>query len=289
MSISECELADPAYVEELLCPCDFGLFGVPHTGGPADLPFPGLQVKGVGNISVPLPDSQVEILKKVTARPPYGKSSEAIVDTRGSGAFLIEPSERTFANKKWDDAVGQLKNQAVSPLGIEGQDVECSLHEMLIHGPGSHSSSHRDIEKVEGVFATLIVQLPSVYKGGELIVRCDNEEVCYNFVEDPKSSTYASYFCCHYADCEREVRPVPEGYRLAFVYNLFWRKSGASRGYHDAPCADLQTSTTESLAEALAARYHQSCTSGTAFLAATFEPISIIIIPGLWSRCAERL
>ena len=78
---------------------------------------------------------------------------------------------------------------------------------------------HRDTEKEKGMFATLILQLPSRFTGGELVVRHNGREYVH------RSSDQASYGCrfaVHYADVEHEVKPVTSGRRVAAIYNLVW-------------------------------------------------------------------
>lgn len=89
------------------------------------------------------------------------------------------------------------------------------------------------------------MQLPSVCKGGEFIVRYNNEEVCYNFRKGTESSPYTLYFCCHHSDCEHEVRLDTPGDSLALVYNLFWGGPGRT------PCAEFQKSAVGALADEL--------------------------------------
>src|SRR5205814_2095368 len=76
---------------------------------------------------------------------------------------------------------------------------------------------HRDTEKVPGMFATLVIVLPSAHSGGELIVRHLGREVVFDLrPEDPSEVGFVAF----YADCVHEVRPLATGCRLALVYNL---------------------------------------------------------------------
>ena len=45
---------------------------------------------------------------------------------------------------------------------------------MLLYKTGGHFKKHRDTEKEKGMFATLILQLPSKYSGGELVTYENN-------------------------------------------------------------------------------------------------------------------
>ena len=77
---------------------------------------------------------------------------------------------------------------------------------------------HRDSEKTPGMFATLVVTLPSTSTGGELVVNPGEErEQRYDLASrSPFSSSFESF----YADCKHEVLPITSGNRLCLVYNL---------------------------------------------------------------------
>ena len=75
------------------------------------------------------------------------------------------------------------------------------------------------------MFGTMVVQLPSDYEGGELLVRLRNKHVMYNFSGTEGSMGF--HFAAFYADCEHELREVTSGYRLCLVYNLVYKGKGA--------------------------------------------------------------
>ena len=53
------------------------------------------------------------------------------------------------------------------------------------------------------MFATLIVQLPSIFDGNDLIVRHGNKTKTVKF--DCEESQYSLIYAAHYADCQHEV------------------------------------------------------------------------------------
>lgn len=65
-----------------------------------------------------------------------------------------------------------------------------ALYKLLLYKRGSFLKPHRDSEKVDGMFATLVIQLPSLYKGRQLIVRHDGRTVTSDF------SSTDEFFCC---------------------------------------------------------------------------------------------
>src|SRR5205085_1311347 len=90
-------------------------------------------------------------------------------------------------------------------LGLENQKLQAHLYELLLYEKGSFFLPHRDGEKRDRMVATLVVVLPSSYKGGELVVRHEGEEQTIDFTSDqPLRIHYAAF----YADCEHEIRPL---------------------------------------------------------------------------------
>lgn len=87
---------------------------------------------------------------------------------------------------------------------------------MLIYGPGQFFRRHQDTEKIPNMVATLVMVLPSSYKGGDLIIEHRNSK--HKFF----SSLNQEIIKCisFYSDCFHEVKAVEEGYRVALTYNV---------------------------------------------------------------------
>src|SRR5262249_68509 len=112
------------------------------------------------------------------------------------------------------EAVGKVREE----LGLEDRKLEAHLHDLLLYEPGSFFLPHRDGEKLDRMVATLVIVLPSSYQGGELVVRHDGQEQTIDFSRD--KNLFRIHYAAFYADCEHEIRPLREGYRLCLVYNL---------------------------------------------------------------------
>jgi hypothetical protein len=93
----------------------------------------------------------------------------------------------------------------------------------LIYEPGSFFAPHRDSEKVTGMFATLVVCLPSRHEGGTLLVTHDGQSKVIDF--GGKNAEFQIQYAAFYADCQHEITPVTAGYRVCLVYNLAIAKS----------------------------------------------------------------
>lgn len=75
------------------------------------------------------------------------------------------------------------------------------------------------------MFGTLVIQLPSDYEGGQLVVRHQGKKKMYDFsgIEGSTGFHYAAF----YADCQHEILEVTKGYRLCLIYNLIYKGRGA--------------------------------------------------------------
>jgi hypothetical protein len=105
----------------------------------------------------------------------------------------------------------------ISNESFEERKIRANLYKMLLYEKEGHFLPHRDGEKEDGMFGTLILQLPSLFSGGSVTVRHDGKEESFPLDRDSDSSIHATAF---YADCEHEVNRIWSGRRLCLVYNL---------------------------------------------------------------------
>jgi hypothetical protein len=77
--------------------------------------------------------------------------------------------------------------------------------------------AHRDTEKTDGMFGTLVVVLPEAHSGGDLIVRHETREVAVSLSSSDISQLR---FAAFYADCEHEVNRITEGSRVAVAQSF---------------------------------------------------------------------
>lgn len=198
-----------------------GSFVSSHT---AAFQFPGLEVKGVGEISYPVNVTQAGELIKMAKKAPFGKGDKTVVDTHVRSAWEIDASELKFNSREWPGFLKKLLAKIKPDLGIEDYNISANLYKMLIYEKGDFFLSHQDSEKEKGMFGTLIIGLPGNHTGGDLLVRFDGKETCVNFAE--AAADFKMPYVAFYADCEHEIKPLLSGYRVCLVYNLVQQKAG---------------------------------------------------------------
>ena len=186
--------------------------------------FPGLEVKGVGEIAYPLNETQAKVLIQAAHKAPFGKGSETIVDNNIRSGWEIDADKLTFNGNRWAKLTDKILRNIKPDLGLEDYTLSAHLYKMLIYEKGDFFLPHKDSEKEKGMFGTLVIGLPSKHSGGELVVSFGGLEEIADFSED--SGNYKIDYAAFYADCDHQIKPVTSGYRICLVYNLIQQKSG---------------------------------------------------------------
>jgi predicted 2-oxoglutarate/Fe(II)-dependent dioxygenase YbiX len=190
---------------------------------------PGLEVDGVGAIGLPLTAVQAEQLIASAERAPYGRGEATVTDITVRRTWQIGADRVQLRSKYWPATLASIVTHVAEGLGV-ADPIDAELYKLLIYDQGSFFVPHRDTEKSPGMFATLILVLPSVSEGGELIVRHKDRAARLALrCEEPSDVAFGAF----YADCVHEVLPVTAGHRLVLVYNLLRRGAGRLPGIPD--------------------------------------------------------
>jgi predicted 2-oxoglutarate/Fe(II)-dependent dioxygenase YbiX len=183
---------------------------------------PRLEVEGVGPIALPLLSVQAEQLVATAEAAPYGRGDETVLDTNVRRTWQIGAERVRIGGKHWPQTFEKVLARVGEGLGV-AEPIAAELYKLLIYDRGGFFVSHRDTEKSPGMFATLVIVLPSISAGGELVIRHKGREVRLDLrCEEPSELVFAAF----YADCVHEVLPITAGFRLTLVYNLVRRGKG---------------------------------------------------------------
>ena len=194
--------------------------------GSIESPLPQLDIDGIGTVSFPVPPQQAKALVALCESAPYGRGQETLVDTRVRKVWQLAPSKLRLAGKAWLRTVDQILATVAEGLGCGSVKVRAELYKLLVYDRGSFFKPHRDTEKADGMFGTLLIVLPSAHAGGELVVRHSGREARL----DLSGANVSEFtFAAFYADCEHEVLPVTRGHRVCLVYNLLLERRPAKR------------------------------------------------------------
>src|SRR6202022_4560267 len=95
-----------------------------------------------------------------------------------------------ISGKHWERNLQAILARVADGLGA-AEPIAAELYQLLVYDEGSFFVSHRDTEKAPGMFATLVIVLPSTATGGELVVRHKGREVRLDLrCDDPSEAAF---------------------------------------------------------------------------------------------------
>ncbi len=200
--------------------------------------MPRIEVDGAGLLSFPVPAAQVQDVIRVATRAPYGRGEQTIVDESVRRVWQVPADLVKVGGRSWEPTLAQILESVASGLGCAPSAVRADLYKLLVYDEGGFFKAHRDTEKAEGMFATLVIVLPCLHEGGELVIRHAGRETTVDLTIQEVSELR---FVAFYADCEHEVLPVRGGNRVCLIYNLIQREATASSEPIRAPLYDAET------------------------------------------------
>jgi hypothetical protein len=189
-----------------------------------------LEVRGVGPIKLPVSQAQARQLCLLGRPARYGRGEQTLVDRRVRDTWEIPKSRVKIDKRRWEQTLLPVLDRLGHVLGLpSGRTLRAKLHSMLVYAPGQFFVQHQDSEKDDAMIGSLVVGLPSAFKGGALEVRHGGETATY------RGSKKALSFVAFYNDCRHQVKRVRSGYRVVLTYNLLLRSDTARSGVDPDP------------------------------------------------------
>ena len=131
-----------------------------------------LDVRGVGRVLLPVSAEQANQLCRVGRPATYGLGDKTLLDARVRNTWEIPISRVKLNQRRWAKAFVPALDCLRADLGLPpGCRLKAELHSMLVYGAGQFFVPHQDSEKADAMVGSLVVTLPSSFKGGALVVR----------------------------------------------------------------------------------------------------------------------
>ncbi|KZV92503.1 hypothetical protein EXIGLDRAFT_836408 [Exidia glandulosa HHB12029] len=173
-------------------------------------PNPNLQVDGLGTVGVPLGDFMAGGFKSVCVDRANGKTN----------VWELEAAHVHCDNKLWDKWIQNLRETVCKELGVgpAGQMVPVVLKKLVLCGLGARPFDFLKSEPSPGTFASMLVLLPSRFRGGAAKAMFEGHTVDIDLKGKGASKTVV---VAAYTDVELQSDKVTSGYCFALLYELF--------------------------------------------------------------------
>ncbi|KAF9256205.1 hypothetical protein L218DRAFT_950169 [Marasmius fiardii PR-910] len=205
-----------------------GTFAFSKTYG--DAPNPALYLEDLGTIGLPLSSREAKAVIAKSIQAPFGQGERTVVDKEVRDTWEMDVSKVKFEEPAWTAFMHRVVQEVCQALGVNFQASQPRIPLHLNFLP------HVDTEKPNGMFASIIVVLPSRFTGGDAHVSHGSLKNVFN--TSVPSATKTTVFSW-YTDVMHEIvrdffrpvvestltletqKPITSDYRFALSYNLF--------------------------------------------------------------------
>ena len=107
---------------------------------------PGLNVRGLGVIGLPLSEREAVELGKACHQAPFGKGSETIIDTTVRNTWELNADQFELQNSAWQTTLDEALEQVAAALGVVGgrMNIRAELYKLLLYNEGAFFDSHSE-------------------------------------------------------------------------------------------------------------------------------------------------
>ncbi|KAJ7129787.1 hypothetical protein C8R44DRAFT_777696 [Mycena epipterygia] len=179
-----------------------------------DFPNPILRLGSLGHVGLPLSSREAKHVISHCIQAPFGKGERTLVDKSVRDTWEMDASQVHFDNPAWKIFMNKVRQEVCLKLGLTaGQisTVRCEPYKLLLYETGSHT------EKAKGMFATVVVVLPSPFQGGAAHL---SHGALSTIIDSSSHSLSTVSVLAWYTDVVHEIKPITSGHRLAIAFNL---------------------------------------------------------------------
>ena len=107
---------------------------------------PGLSVRGLGIIGLPLSEREAVALGTACHQAPFGKGSETIVDTAVRNTWELNADQFELQNPAWQNTLDEALERVAAALDVVGGriNIRAELYKLLIYNEGAFFDSHTE-------------------------------------------------------------------------------------------------------------------------------------------------
>ncbi|EOD35233.1 hypothetical protein EMIHUDRAFT_227525 [Emiliania huxleyi CCMP1516] len=183
--------------------------------------LPEITHQETGEFRYPLSAEQATAFITASQRSGVGTMTDTVINLEARKSWELLPADLNFVNHdEWEASVLlPMLAHISSSLDLDDWQLGASLYKMLVYEEGCFFRRHKDNVRIDNMWGTLVIQLPSVYAGAALRsarLKKQAEKAAAAACAASRRLKFAAF----YADCQHEVDTLTGGLRCVLVYNL---------------------------------------------------------------------
>jgi hypothetical protein len=121
-------------------------------------------------MAYPLPAAVAKNMIAFSTKAPFGRGSRLVMDETVRRTWQISPEKISFMEPDhWSGCLRAIVKQASLSMGFDAAATEARFFKLLFYSKGCHFGSHHDVEKEDGMFASLLVFLPTYFEASQFL------------------------------------------------------------------------------------------------------------------------
>ncbi|EGE00624.1 hypothetical protein TESG_07924 [Trichophyton tonsurans CBS 112818] len=170
-------------------------------------------------VKLPLSPDDTNAIIDVCHRSPFGKGEETLVDTSVRKCWELNTTEFDIKAPGWANYMKKIVADVGKGLGVADKVslIRADPYKLLLYEKDAFFLSHQDSPKADGMFATLVVCLPTEHEGGEIVLNHQGKSMQF---KTSTTSIAGFSYAAWYSDVFHEIKPITRGHRLVLTYNL---------------------------------------------------------------------
>jgi hypothetical protein len=192
--------------------------------------YPKVAVDSVGQLGFPVMNLAIEPLKAVATLAPFEPGDESMVEESvrkawhiGCKTWQIDASKVTLGGDGiWGTFVQSLVHKSCRELGIsdarfEDLKVHFKLSKLMVQECGGHFAPQCNFNSEPGMFAIMLLQLPSQFSDGAMTVSHGGDTKTFD-LSDQSGNQFKRIVL--FADCTHSQSEVTAGAKVYLVFSL---------------------------------------------------------------------
>ena len=178
-----------------------------------------LLINGSKPLNFPLDTTGIDQIKAAGRLSKIGLNNKEVMAPAHRTSYELHPEQVKLEGLMNQPAFQELLNDIQTDLEIVGT-VEAHLYKFLLYEKGCFFRQHVDHKRLPHTVGTLVIEMPSIYKGGSLRVWPINDmQNIETFFSADSSASHLSY-TAFLSGSYHEVTELTEGSRFAMVFTL---------------------------------------------------------------------
>jgi hypothetical protein len=163
----------------------------------------------------------IEGLLKKSTPSSFGRGDETVFDENVRKGKEMTPTQISINCSCYSNPIPRRDIQRA--LFPNATKIRCQFSKMAIYESGGHFDVHRDTVRSHAHQGTLLVEVRSAHRGGDLILEPSNGEAVrwsLSSIPDDLPSDMVRYIA-FYTDINHRVEPVESGVRIVLQYDIY--------------------------------------------------------------------